>query len=175
MEDRELNFESGDGQVRGSAESFEPRAEDVRWDLNDLRLELAGPSPGVWSIDRLTLELDEDHAVRYRQPTRSPWAAGPMELLERQSEEPRAAKVLGRRILQTLGLLPLVGLFWWLGWPRGKRAGGSLRQADGLVAALITYFVTLRLAEEAGGVLAISIGPLVAVGLIVLLVRWAER
>ncbi len=131
-----LRFSTGDGAWTG--ELSNPRPDGRSWVFDAAR---ARSSQGEeWSVDRLSLRPADDVAERWAGPPRSPWAAS-WTALRRRSDEPRAVRVLHRRLALVVAVVPLGLLGLCLGWSRRR---GALLVAGG---APFAVFLAARLAD----------------------------
>lgn len=110
-----LRFTTGDGAWTGELSSLRPAAGG--WAVEGAVLR--GAAGEGWSADGLELRLAGAAAASWSEAPRSPWAAGPRALL-RRTAEPRAERVLHRRVALILAVLPLGLLGLCLGWSRRR-------------------------------------------------------
>jgi hypothetical protein len=143
FQERRLRFTTGDGGWSGALEDARPAV--AGWSFGASRID-AGEG-GAWSMDRLELRLESPEA--WTEPPSSPWAARFGALYQRR-DEPRARRVLHRRMALIAAVLPLAALGLGLGWSRRRR---SLWMAALMPAAV---FLSARLADTS------AVSPLLA-------------
>jgi hypothetical protein len=139
VRDGALRFRGGDGAWSGVGAAIRPAP--AGWDF--------GPTDAIaadgsrWRADALRLRLDGPAAARWQAAPSSPWAASWGALLAR-SDEPRARRVLHRRVALVAAVLPLGLLGLCLGWSRRRR------DLLGVAVVPLLVFLAARLADASG-------------------------
>ncbi len=130
LEGDRLRFTTGRGEWTGRAES--PRPASDTWSFS--AVEVRSAEQGTWTMDRAALKLVDPEA--WTAPPSSPWAAS-LSGLRGRTDEPRARRVLHRRLALIVAVLPLGLVGIGVGWSRRRRAlvfGALLPAAVFLVA-----------------------------------------
>lgn len=165
-----FDLRTADGSVALRASSLMPRHGEGVWELTGVALELSSKQgDGSWTMESLRVLMDGEAAERYHAPPSSPWARSMGELWSSRRDDPRSARVWGRRWIQVLGV-PLLALAVWLlvlaPAPRARRPELAVGASIGLI---LSFFVLIRIGESLPSPLLGALLPLVSLGLVVLL------
>jgi len=168
--DGSLELRARSGVVRLRAGRFTPQSATTSWELEDVTLEIRDEGEGVWTLGRMSLSMQESDRRRYLAAPTSPWALSMTELATVRGGSDRAARVWFRRWLQVLSI-PLLSLaIWLLALPRAPRRSPALQGGPLVtavlspaflgIAAVLSFFLLLRVAEQFPAPVAVLVLPL---------------